>query len=500
MSETIDDDIDPGLILAAEEWPLEQFSSQHRFSSYDTSIMRKLSAHGPILLRGGRGSGKSALLIASHLGMREKGNVFSVYLSLRYLPLLQSDGEEYAAHFCEILSEKISDEIHAQGVNAEFDRAENVRELQKNLSKLSKDLGKRIILLFDDAAHIGRERSLEVFFGIFRTISSSTTSCKAAIYPGVTKFGARFDVFNDSTVIDISRLDNEQVENHFIDVLRARYPALSQQSAYSDRLSPEIFSTLLARAVVGNMRAFINACNRFQDHGRVSMPILQARMLEMASDYFYPLMEEVAPKLGQYEPFVDVAQAIFEKINEASGKSSSSVRGTPPDRALIHRNIVAKFSKPFEILEYLGFIAKRDASRGLKSGGRGPVFSLNLCSLLEMVSGKRLTFELVNEWRSGQSDAVEIHVNSDLFSDIIIPEILEKDDLGILHAGIDEIAKGKVYPYGLTPTKIDCLKAGGFMVIGDLLKASDEDLSSVEGIGQATVRKVRELCYQAVWM
>ena len=48
--------------------------------------------------------------------------------------------------------------------------------------------------MFDDAAHIGREKPLEVFFDLFRTLSSSLTSCKASIYPGVTKFGVRFDV------------------------------------------------------------------------------------------------------------------------------------------------------------------------------------------------------------------------------------------------------------------------------------------------------------------
>ena len=46
------------LILAAEECPPERFDEYHNFSSNDEAIIRKLSAHGPVLLRGGRGSGK----------------------------------------------------------------------------------------------------------------------------------------------------------------------------------------------------------------------------------------------------------------------------------------------------------------------------------------------------------------------------------------------------------------------------------------------------------
>ena len=89
------EDAEGGLILAAEECPPELFEQFHAFSAYDDVIIRKLSAHGPVLIRGGRGSGKSALLIESHRRMRAQDTTFSVYMSLRYLPLLQSDGEEY---------------------------------------------------------------------------------------------------------------------------------------------------------------------------------------------------------------------------------------------------------------------------------------------------------------------------------------------------------------------------------------------------------------------
>lgn len=39
---------------------------------------------------------------------------------------------------------------------------------------------------------------------------------------------------------------------------------------------------------------------------------------------------------------------------------------------LIHKRHVERLKKAFEMLEYLGIIAKREASRKLKSGGRGP--------------------------------------------------------------------------------------------------------------------------------
>jgi len=157
-------DFDAGLILAAEECPPEKFEKYHSFSSQDDIVIRKLSAHGPVLIRGGRGSGKSALLIEAHRRMRTIDSVFSVYMSLRYLPLLQSDGNEYIGHFCSLLSNEILSELNSANVNHNFELASDEVSLQISLARLSNDLGKRIVILFDDAAHIGREKPLEVFF------------------------------------------------------------------------------------------------------------------------------------------------------------------------------------------------------------------------------------------------------------------------------------------------------------------------------------------------
>src|ERR1700722_4755744 len=94
------------LILAAEECTAEDFPSYHYFSAYEDRLIRRLVAHGPVLLRGSRGSGKSALMIEAANRMREapmSEHVVGVYLSLRHLPLLNSTGHQYASILLELL-------------------------------------------------------------------------------------------------------------------------------------------------------------------------------------------------------------------------------------------------------------------------------------------------------------------------------------------------------------------------------------------------------------
>lgn len=501
MNDLDNTETDSGLILAAEECPPADFEKYHSFSSYDELIIRKLTAHGPVLVRGGRGSGKSALLIEASRRMRSSTSVLPIYVSLRYLPLLQSDGQEYIGHFCILLSHAIQKDLKSRNSAHDFPIAIDQGSLQFGLTALAQSLGMRIVLLFDDAAHIGREKPLEVFFDLFRTLSSNLTSCKASIYPGVTKFGVRFDVFNDSTVIDISRSDVSTAPNFFPDVVKARYPRLAERSTFSDRLAPAEFANLLGRSVVGNLRGFILACNRFDDKDKINIPDVQQCMLDMASDYFWPLMEEVAPKLGIYEALVDPARDVVDVIVEQGTKPvKAGLRTIAQDRILIHRQIVSQYLKIFEILEYLGFVAKREASRALKSGGRGPIYAINLCSLLESTPSRRLTFEMIEEWLQGNGEPAELHVSSAAFQHIRLPKLPEENGLAILSKEIKVLGRSPAYPYGLTEAIIQRLSAAGMTTVGKLANATDDELDKIDYIGEAKIKVIRDVVFQAIWM
>ncbi|WLA08246.1 ATP-binding protein [Xanthomonas translucens] len=217
---------DASLILAAEDCEPSAFDALHKFPSRnDQRIMRTLVAHGPVLLRGGRGSGKSAFMIAAAKRLHPElpdGPAIGIYMSLRHAPLLKSSGDAYGKILCEIIIRAIKDTLGSRA--NDFAPSADVGSLQYELSNLAGRLGKRLVLFFDDAAHLGREASLEDFFDTYRTLSGSAVSCKAAIYPGVTKFGVRFDVYNDATVIDLLRSEELPEFNEiFTEVMDARY-------------------------------------------------------------------------------------------------------------------------------------------------------------------------------------------------------------------------------------------------------------------------------------
>lgn len=104
------DNVDVNLMLAVEDFDDDEFVRYHKFYEYEENIIRQLMAHGPVLLKGGRGSGKSALLREAARRLNEDVNhstAYGVYLSLRHLPLLRTIGREYEEILLKILSDKI---------------------------------------------------------------------------------------------------------------------------------------------------------------------------------------------------------------------------------------------------------------------------------------------------------------------------------------------------------------------------------------------------------
>lgn len=482
------------LILACEDFSQEDFKKYHCFYKYEENIISQLMAHGPVLLKGGRGTGKSALMMEASLRLLDNEKACGIYLSLRHLSLLRSKGETYEKEFLRILNDAIC-KMAKEKFLYDFPCESDLYSVHKEIIKFSENIGKRIVLFFDDAAHIGRETGLEEFFDIFRTLSSSSVSCKAAIYPGVTRFGTRFDVYNDAKIIDISRHYGQfGFKDFFYEVMKLRYPVQVDSKEYFSSIPAEDVAEFLGMAVLGNVRSFIKGCSLlFEKEQKVSIVILSETLLALASDFFWPMIEEIKYKIGVYEPLMDSCFNIAEIIYKECGEKKATT-------FIMHRNLVNKFAKPLEILEYAGFISKREASRGMKQGGRGTRYAINLCNALEKVVGTRLTRELYQEWKTSKVEDVQFSANSIAFSGIELPKIDYSRHIGILELDIEKLKKSNVFPYGLTEDKIKRLKEHGYEKVGELAEASEDQLKEIYRIGDKTTQRIKNVVEQAIWM
>jgi len=488
---------DNSLVIAAEDFDEDEFENYHYFTSQDKKIISKLRAHGPVLLKGARGCGKSALMIQATLGLcpkNENSTAIGIYISLRHLDLLRASGPKYIELFCKLVVREVNKQLESEEIeNVVY----SVTDLQSELTDISSKYEKRIVLLFDDAAHIGREANLNDFFDIFRTLSNNSISCKASIYPGVTKFGTRFDVYNDATVIDVNRSENsDDFPELFEEVLNRRFSQSLDDSKFSGSLSKRDVSKLLGLAVLGNMRAFIYTCNQLitslNGSKTISYTHISEAFKQLSNNYFWPLLEEIEPKLGMYQPMISLANEISNILFEKTGeKGERSV--------LILREIVQRLSKPLEILEYVGFIARKEVSRVMKSRGRGTRFILNLCNITEYLEHGRINADIIKKWMNFVDNSIEFHKGSELYK-LELPEPLEDHDLSILSKEIQVLRKSNAYPYGLTESKIQLLLENNISTIEDLAIKTDEELLAIHQVGIQTLKRFKSTVTQAIWM
>ncbi|MEH6628497.1 MAG: hypothetical protein V7739_18820 [Motiliproteus sp.] len=488
---------DNSLVLAAEDFEAKEFSEYHYFTVQDKRCISKLRAHGPVLLKGARGCGKSALMIEASNGLYPKDSssaVVGVYVSLRHLDLLRSSGPEYIELFCKLVINEIVSQLDISDLEKDI---YTVSELQRLLTSLSSELGKRIVLLFDDAAHIGRETSLSDFFDIFRTLSNNSISCKASIYPGVTKFGTRFDVYNDATVIDVNRSETaSDFSRLFEEVLDRRFSQSLDNTKFSTALPKSEVCKILGLAVLGNMRAFIYSCNQLitslNGNSAVSLGHISEAFKQLSNNYFWPLLEEIEPKLGMYQPMVAPAEEIAQILFDKSGsKGERSV--------IVLREIGQRLNKPLEILEYVGFIARKEVSRAMKSRGRGTRYVLNLCNITEYLENSRISTAVSEKWMRFEDDAVEFHRGSELFK-LELPDPLDDHDLDILSKDIEILKKSNAYPYGLTDYMVGLLRDNNITNLEQLVNTSDVELLTFPLMGPQTLKRVRSTVNQAIWM
>lgn len=348
--------------------------------------------------------------------------------------------------------------------------------------------------MFDDVAHIGRETNLSDFSDLFRTLSNNYISCKASTYPGVTKFGTGFDVYSDVTVMDVSRSEiSYDFHTLFEEVTNKRFSVSLDDSKFGGSLTKADACKLMGQAVLGNMRAFIFACGQLvlslNQNDKVTYNHLSESFKQLATNYFWPLLEEMEPKLGRCQPMVRPAKELAYLFFEKAGlKNERSV--------LILKEINQRLIKPLEILECAGFILRKEVSRAMKPRGRGTRYFLNLCNIAEYLD---ITESVVTKWGNGQDDSIEYHRGSELF-ELELPELSEEHDLEILSMGIEVLEKSNAYPYGLTTNLIETLKNNDIRTIEDLVSATDDELHSIHSIGVQAIKRLRSTVNQAIWM
>lgn len=89
---------------------------------------------------------------------------------------------------------------------------------------------KRIVFLFDEAAHVFSYSQQDKFFNLFKALRNPAIACKAAVYPGITNYGKYFERGQDAKELKIqwSPLNKEDID-YIKKIIKSRLQAFNDK-------------------------------------------------------------------------------------------------------------------------------------------------------------------------------------------------------------------------------------------------------------------------------
>lgn len=326
----------------AENLSPDEFTAWTTPTPHDAQVIRQLTNYGPKLLSGPRGCGKTTLLLRAAAQLRQQGNAVPIYVnygrSMFTEPALNQRADA-DAFFQDWLVSKILvaardalcstadiPQLQELGKLAEAFVGAAERDAQAarpNLpgpTALSQKLeewatrvdARRVVLLLDDAAHAFVPEQQRVFFDFLRTIRTPAITYKAAIYPGVTEFSTNFHVGHDAKLVHAwVSVEGKDYLTFMMSAFERRIPL-----EIRSQIAPGVAS-MFAAACFGIPRTFFSMVETYLEswsgEALRSTQIMNT-VINQHADQLRVLHRSLGKKLPRYKQYVDVGEAVLDKI------------------------------------------------------------------------------------------------------------------------------------------------------------------------------------------
>ncbi|GLH70900.1 hypothetical protein GETHPA_24330 [Geothrix rubra] len=218
---------------------------------------------------------------------------------------------------------------------------------------------KRVILLLDDAAHAFTPEFQREFFDVFRGLNKFLVSPKAAVYPGVTSYGARFNVGHDAEIIPVGlEPENQSYLEHMIGLLEKRVlPEELQLLKKQDGLIE-----LLAFAASGIPRAFILMCSYYID-AETRNPTKGASQngweaINEWNQYIETLYESISIKVPRFKNYIQCGSELYRYFLEAI-KTYNYKNNKHSIYLAVEEKNSARYDMLIQFMEYAGILFRR---------------------------------------------------------------------------------------------------------------------------------------------
>lgn len=526
------------LIIRTEDIRPEHILELYVETPQDRAIVDRLKSTTPIVLEGSRGTGKSFLLRVAEAQLDQDfadERVLPVYLSFTKSSLIQSkDPNQFLHWMMSRLCSRILRVLYQKGylvqqvpaisllsgggltndiektpiervafafeesyknpsIEIQVDAVPSVDDFKDAIEDICRSQGiSRMVIFFDEAAHVMRPEQQRQFFTLFRDLRSPFLTCNAAVYPGVTFYGQSFEATHDATVVSLTR---DVLEAGYVDGMRDIVMRQAESTLQRDILEHGANFSALAYAVSGNPRLLLKTIGLT---GHLRSNDVTKVLKEFYRTEIWAEHSGLADKFKGHSSIVDWGREFIEKTvipDTVSKNAQRSQHGKAESTAFfwIHRDAPAVVSEALRLLCYTGVVTRLDSGVVATRKETGTRYSVNLgclaapsaepiATLLDF--GKTLSIKRFTEYGANHSAYAGLQEVGFSESDIAVELARELDK------SIDVL--------DLTEFQKTALKSVGIDTVRKALQSSEQDFQKAGYIGPVRSRKMMNIASASV--
>lgn len=523
------------LIYRTEELTNDQISELYVSSEYEQSIIDKLKAPSPVLLRGSRGVGKSFIFKVCEIQMLEafeNSKVLPVTITFRKASLLRSGNQNqfqfwmlgrictevlralkkigripaisrsFAAlsgnqtdenNQVERVVQQFEDSWKNPGVIIDTRALPSLDDFLNNIEDLCVELDiERIVLFIDEAAHVFFPQQQREFFTLFRDLRSPYIKCNAAVYPGVTVYGDTFEPVHDAIEISINRSVND---DKYVNSMKEMVLRQVKGSELGTKLSRNGANfTLLVYAASGNPRYLLKSIDLA---GKMDANSINKVFREYYREDLWAEHTKLSERYPGYKRLIDWGRDFIETnvLQDLKKKNDGFIQDKVGKGTTlyfwIHKDAPQEVKEALRILEYSGIVYEEASGMRATRSEIGTRYMVNIGSLLSLEAmPSSVGLEIIRN--SDLRRMTEYGANSPVYKGI--QGLVVGNETNEIQAQL----KRDIEILDLTDWQKNKLHELDINSIGDLISTSEESLKRVKYISDVRARNIKNAAVAAV--
>ncbi|WP_217581555.1 hypothetical protein [Lysinibacillus sp. GbtcB16] len=263
---------------------------------------------------------------------------------------------------------------------------DNPNSFKTFLKKLIEDFNlKRIVLLFDEAAHVFSFTQQEKFFSFFKGLRDPQIACKAAVYPGITNYGKYFERGQDAKELSLSWFPNNKDNLNYIkQILKKRIQDYDDKYWQMLSVKPEIIDTICTCSN-GNPRFVFHIIDELESTGEFKNKSIRMQKvinsIRVVLETKWKEFSTLKKRLIKYNEYINQAEDLVKKFLIPNLKEWNIKRRDKASKLSIgfyvSTTLYEKIPQVFEVLAYSNLLSIDHTKKSIGQGHFGYFMSFN---------------------------------------------------------------------------------------------------------------------------